>query len=150
MLTVIVVVIVALLVIAWIVFTFVVKGLGRKGSQEARELLGGEDRIQVFDEKAICRGTESEPGHRWVGMGSLGLNSDELVFVRWSPHEVVRIPRSEIVSHVFTTEFRERQFRKPILQLSVSSPDHTDGEVPGQDQIAFEVADQDAWDRALA
>lgn len=147
MLTVVLIVIAVLLVGGWIALTFVVKAKQRDGAQEARDLLGAS--IAVFDEKAVCRGTESGPINAWVGMGSLGLNDEELVFVRWSPHDVLRIGRGDIRSHVFTTEHLEREYKQPILQVTYANPDHEEGETPGQDVVAWVVNDQDAWNDAL-
>lgn len=137
------------LVVGWVVLSFVVKKKQGAGADEARDLLGGDDSIVVFDEKAVCRGTESGPFNTWVGMGSLGLNDQELVFVRWSPHDVLRIKRSDILSYVFTTEHLEREYKQPILQVTFTSPEHTDGGTSGQDLVAWVVDDQDAWNDAL-
>ncbi len=149
MLTVLLAVIAVLLVAGWVVLTFVVKSKQSGGAEEARDLLGGDESIVVFDEKAVCRGTESGPLNEWVGMGSLGLNDEELVFVRWSPHDVLRMSRSDIRSHLFTTEHLGREYKQPILQITFANPEHDEGETPGQDVVAWVVEDQDAWNEAL-
>lgn len=150
MLTIVLVVIIALVVVGWLVLTFVVRGKRSSGADEARELLGGPDRIRVFDETAVCRGTESGEYNAWVGMGSLGLNDEELVFVRWSPHEVLRIPNADRTAHRFTVEHLGREYKSPLLQVTFRSPDHEDGETPGEDVVAWVVDDPDAWQEALA
>ena len=53
------------------------------------------------------------------------------------------------MSHSFTVEYNGHTYKKPILQVSYKNPEHTEGETPGEDQVAWEVADPDAWNEAL-
>jgi len=143
------IVIVVLFVGGYVALTVVVKQKRSQGANEVREALGGDDHIKVFEDKAISRGTESGPFNNLVGMGTLGYNGDELLFRRWSPEAEVRIAAVDLLSHTFTTEFNGKNYPKPLLQLTYRNPEHTDGETPGQDQIAFEVTDPEAWDAVL-
>lgn len=147
--TVVLIVIVGLFVGGYIALTVVVKQKRAQGAQEVRDALGGDDLIKVFEDKAISRGTESGPFNNMVGMGTLGFNGEELLFRRWSPESEVRIAAVDLLSHTFTTEFNGKNYPKPLLQVTYRNPAHTEGETPGQDLIAFEVTDPDAWDAAL-
>lgn len=146
-LQIVVLVLAVVILIGWLVLTFVVKGKQKTGESEAVDLVGGDPRVS--DPKAICKGTESGAFNEWVGMGTLALGTDELVFVRWSPHDVMRIGLSDISSHEFTTEHLGRDSKTPLLQVTYANADHTEGENPGQDVVAWQVADQDAWNDAL-
>lgn len=143
------IVLVVIIAVGWGVLTFVVKQKRTAGASSLRADLGGDERIKAFDDKAICRGTESGPFNNLVGMGSLGFNGDELVFQRWSPPAEVRLPVADLISHQFTVEHLGNSYRKPILQVTYRNPEHTEGETPGEDLIAWEVADPDAWNAAL-
>ena len=133
--------------VGWLVLTLVVKGKQKTGEAQAAELVGGDPVLS--DPKAICKGTESGPFNDWVGMGTLALGTDDLVFVRWSPHTVLKIARSAIASYEFTTEHLGRASKVPLLQVTYPNADHTEGENPGQDVVAWQVADQEAWNEAL-
>jgi hypothetical protein len=143
------IVIAALLVLAWVGLTFFVKQKQSQGVERVRDALGGADAVRAFEAKATCRGTESGPFNNLLGMGALGYNGDELLFVRWSPEAELRISASDVVSHTFVTEYAGKDYRKPLLQVTYKNPEHTEGETPGQDVVAWEVEDPDAWDAAL-
>jgi hypothetical protein len=147
--TVVLIVIVVLFVGGYIALTVIVRQKRGQGSQRVRDALGGEGQIKVFEDKAICRGTESGPFNNLIGMGTLGYNGDELVFVRWSPEAEVRVAAVDLLSHEFTTEFNGKSYPKPLLDITYRNPEHTEGETPGEDHIAFEVGDPEAWDAAL-
>jgi hypothetical protein len=147
--TVVLIVIVVLFALGYLALTLVVKQKRAQGAQQVREALGGDEQIKVFEDKAISRGTESGPFNNLVGMGTLAFNGEELLFRRWSPEAELRISAVDLLSHTFTTEFNGKSYAKPLLQLTYRNPEHTEGETPGEDQIAFEVTDPDAWDAAL-
>jgi hypothetical protein len=147
--TVVLIVIVVLFVLGYIALTVIVRQKRAQGAERVRSALGGDGQIKVFEDKAISRGTESGPFNNLIGMGTLGYNGDELVFVRWSPDAEVRIAAVDLLSHTFTTEFNGKTFPKPLLEITYRNPEHTEGETPGQDRIAFEVNDHDGWDAAL-
>ncbi len=146
-LQIVVLVLAVVVLLGWLILTFVVKGKQRTGEAEAVDLVGGSP--EVSDPKAICKGTESGAFNEWVGMGTLALGADELVFVRWSPHDVMRIELSDLSSHVFTSEHLGRDSKTPLLQVRFANAEHTEGETPGQDIVAWQVSDQDAWNDAL-
>jgi hypothetical protein len=143
------IVILVLLIGGYVALTVVVRKKRGEGAQRVRDALGGDGQIKVFEDKAICRGTESGPFNNLIGMGTLGYNGDELVFVRWSPEAEVRVAAVDLLAHQFTTEFNGKTYPKPILDITYRNAEHTEGEAPGQDHIAFEVSDHDAWDAAL-
>jgi hypothetical protein len=143
------IVLIVLLAIGWIVISVFVKKKRGEGATQTMEELGGADAVQVLDDKAICRGSESGPFNAHVGMGALGLNSEVLLFQRWTPPDEVRIARSDLIEHTFVTEFQDKNYNKPILQIRYRNPEHTEGETPGEDVIAWEVQDQEAWNAAL-
>lgn len=147
--TTVLIVLLVLIAVGWGVLTLVVKQKRSGGEAALRAELGGDDRILAFDDKAICRGTESGPFNHLVGMGSLGFNGDELVFQRWSPPAEVRITKDDLISHQFTVEHLGNSFRKPLLQVTYRNPDNAEGETPGEDVVAWEVVDPDAWNAAL-
>lgn len=149
MLTYVVVALGVIILIGWIVLTFVVKKKRTEGVQAVRDRLGGDAAVKAIDDKAICRGTESGPFNNLVGMGTLGYNGSELLFVRWSPPAELKIPKADLVSHSFTVEYNGHNYKKPVLQVNYKNAEHTEGETPGEDTVAWEVADPDAWNDAL-
>jgi hypothetical protein len=142
-------VVVVLAVGGWIALTFFVKKKRSEGAAATMEALGGEGAVKVLEDKAVCCGSESGPFNNHIGMGALGYNGEILLFQRWTPPDEVRIAKADLIEHTFVTEFQDKSYNKPILQIRYRNPDHTEGETPGEDLIAWEVQDQDAWDAAL-
>jgi hypothetical protein len=147
--TTVLIVLVVVLAIGWAALAYFVRQKRARGAAEVREALGGDAAVKALDDKAISRGTESGSFNNMVGMGTLGYNGDDLLFVRWSPPAELRIAAVDLLSHEFTTEFQGHNYNKPLLQVTFRNPEHTEGETPGQDAVAFEVQDPDAWDAAL-
>ncbi len=149
MLVVIGVVVVAVLAVGFLFLDRNVRKMRGSGGDEVRDALGGPAVVRAVDDKAICRGTASGPFNNLVGMGALGCNDTELLFVRWTPRAELRIPRSDIVEHTFVTEYLGKPYRAPLLQVTYRNPEVTEGEHPGQDVVAWEVTDPDAWNKVL-
>lgn len=149
MLVVIGIVVVAVLVVGFLLLDRNVRRMRGAGGNEVSDALGGDGAVRAMDDKAICRGTVSGPTNSMVGMGALGCNDTELLFVRWTPRAELRIPRTDILEHVFVTEFLGKQYRLPLLQVTYRNPEVTEGEHPGQDVVAWEVTDPDAWNAIL-
>jgi hypothetical protein len=147
--TVVLLALLGLIVVGAIALVLFVRKKRGEGAAQVVEALGGEGAVKALDDKAISKGTESGPFNNMVGMGTLGYNGDELLFVRWSPAAEVRIAAVDLLSHSFTTEYLDKTYPKPLLEITYRNPEHTDGETPGEDRIAFEVQDPDAWDAAL-
>jgi hypothetical protein len=147
--TVVLLVLLGLIVLAAVALVLFVKQKRTQGAAQVREALGGDAAIKVLDDKAISKGTESGPHNNLVGMGTLGYNGDELLFVRWSPPAELRIAAVDLLSHAFVVDYKEQTAKTPLLMLTYRNPEHSEGETPGEDCIAFEVQDPDAWDAAL-
>jgi hypothetical protein len=149
MLTAVLLVLLGLILVGWIVLTFVVKQKRSQGAEQVRARLGEAGEVRALDDKAICKGTESGPFNHLVGMGTLGYNGEELLFVRWSPPAELSIPKADLVAHEFSVDYQGKPSKKPLLVVTYTNPEHTEGETPGQDQVAWEVVDPDAWNEAL-
>ena len=138
-----------LVLVGMVVLTVVVKGKRQAGRDELVDLLGGDDAVLAIDEKALCQDTASGEFNEWFGMGSLGIAVDKLVFIRWSPRATLTIDRADVIGHTIVTEFRGKDHKKPILQLSFKNPAYDEGEPPGEDEVAWIVEDLEAFDAAL-
>ncbi|GIU85467.1 MAG: hypothetical protein KatS3mg008_2242 [Acidimicrobiales bacterium] len=114
-------------------------------NEEVRTRLGGDP--VLFDDEAEALGVESREQGYLRGMGCLGMNERELLFVQWKPRQEIRIALADIVEVIETTEHRGRDFGRPILAVRFRSAESQSED--GTDVIAWRVYDVGRWRDAL-
>ncbi len=117
------VVVVAVVVVAALAVNPLLAKRGDAAIGEAREQLGGRDRVRLIEPKAVGFGSEPDEAGGLRGQGVLAVSDDALVFVTWAPRNVYRIDRSAITS-VTTSSTDPRSLEKAAVILGVDDSEH--------------------------
>ncbi len=117
------IVVVAVVVVASLAINPVLARRGDAAIAEAREQLGGRDRVRLIEPKAVGFGSEPDEAGGLRGQGVLALSDDTLVFVTWAPRKAYRLDRSTITS-VTTSSTDPRTLEKAAVILGLDDAEH--------------------------
>jgi hypothetical protein len=122
------IVVVAVVVIAALAFNPLLAKRADAAVAEAREELGGRERVVLIEPKAVGFGSEPEEAGGLRGQGVLALNADTLVFVTWAPRKVFRLALTDITS-VTTSATDPRTLEKATVIVGYDAPEHAGSSV---------------------
>jgi hypothetical protein len=146
------IVLAVLLVGGFLVLTLFVTNTRKKTLAAVQARLGA-DKIVIYDEKAHCFGLASREHGYLQTFGTLALTGDTLLFVQWSPKDELEVSRSDILSVDLSTEHRGSDKGNLLLVVRYSSPDVTadeeTGRAAGEESVAWQVAELEAWKAAF-
>ena len=131
------IVIVVVLAVAALAFNPILQRRADAAIAEAREALGGRDRVRLVEPKAVGFGSEPEEAGGLRGQGVLAASDDALVFVTWAPRRTHLLSRSVITS-VSTSAPDARVLDKAALIVGFDDPQH-----PGT--VSWRVAEIARW-----
>jgi len=114
------VVVLVLAVIAALALNPVLKKKGDVAIDEARTAVGGRDKVQVIEPKAVGLGTEPDEAGGLRGQGVLAISDEAVAFVTWAPQRTFRIERSA-VSSVSTSAPDARSMDKATIEVAFQS-----------------------------
>jgi hypothetical protein len=146
------IVLAVVLVIGFLILTLFVTNTRKKTVDAVKGRLGA-DKIVLYDEKAHCFGLTSK-GHGYLQtFGCLATTPDAVLFVQWSPKEELELKRSDILSVDESREHQGRDRAADLLVVRFRSPeveaDEETGAVAGEDAVAWQVDDIEAWKSEL-
>lgn len=97
-------------------------------------------------EKANFYGVASKGAGQVRGLGTLVLTPEALIFLQLVPAVEVRVPRASITHLEVARSFLDKSHGRDLLVVEWSTGD----DPPGQDRVAFDVPELDAWRAALS
>ena len=138
-----VVVIVVVVVIALLLGAFLIR---RAAGAARRRIDAAIGELEVLRRgKANFYGVASKGATQVRGIGTLVLTPDALVFFQMVPAAEVRVPRSAITHVEIAQSFLGKTQGRDLLVVEWS----IDGDAPGEDRVAYDVPELDAWRLAL-
>jgi hypothetical protein len=108
---------------------------------EAREALGGRDRVTLIEPKAVGHGSDPEEAGGLRGQGVLAASDEALVFVTWAPRKTFRVDRADITG-VSTSAADARAMDKAAVEVAFQSAE-------GPATASFRVPEVARWLDAL-
>lgn len=146
------IVLAVLLVGGFLILTLFVTSTRKKTLAAVQARLGA-DEIVIYDEKAHCFGLTSREHGYLQTFGTLALTADTMLFVQWSPKAELELARADILSVDLSTAHKGSDKGNILLVVRFTSPevtaDEESGRVAGEDSVAWQVADLEAWKSAL-
>jgi hypothetical protein len=121
-LLIIVLIVIAVVVVAALALNPLLAKRGDAAIEEARNQLGGRDKVRLIEPKAVGFGSEPDEAGGLRGQGVLAVGDDALVFVTWAPKNVFRIERRNITA-VSSSAADPRGLEKSAVEVTFEAAD---------------------------
>jgi len=121
LLVIVLIVVAVLVVVAALVLNPLLAKRGDAAIEEARNQLGGRDKVRLIEPKAVGFGSDPDEAGGLRGQGVLAVGDDALVFVTWAPKNVFRVERRNITS-VASSAADPRGLEKSAVDIAFEAP----------------------------